>query len=67
MLDEVVLNEWQRDAVQVQTLRQAVQPDILESVALQNFVSTSCLVRFLRARSWRIPEATKMLKHTIDW
>ncbi len=37
------------------------------SVALQRFVSTSCLVRYLRARSWHLPRALKMLQATLKW
>ena len=42
-------------------------PASQDSAALQHFVSTSCLVRYLRARSWKLKDATKMLHATIAW
>jgi len=48
-------------------LRKAVEADIKDSAPLQHFVSTTCLVRYLRARSWKIKDATKMLQATIEW
>lgn len=51
----------------VTQLKQAVQPRIQDSIPLQNFVSTSCLVRYLRARSWVLRDAIKMLDATITW
>lgn len=38
-----------------------------DSAPLQHFVSTTCLVRYLRARSWKIKDAIKMLQATIEW
>lgn len=34
---------------------------------LQQFLSTSTLVRYLRARSWQLQRASKMLLATLKW
>lgn len=34
---------------------------------LQQFISTSTLLRYLRARSWHLEHAKKMLLATLDW
>ena len=33
----------------------------------RDFVSQSCLLRYLRARSWNVEKATKMLEETLKW
>lgn len=38
-----------------------------DSKPLQHFVSTMTLIRYLKARSWHLQRATKMLQATLAW
>lgn len=56
----------QKELDLVDQLRSAVQSQA-DTKPLQQFLSTSTLVRYLRARSWQLQRASKMLLATLKW
>lgn len=43
------------------------QPSLLGTPALRRFASDATLCRYLRARSWKVKKAAKMLKASLEW
>lgn len=51
----------------VKKLKVEVAPIVQADPALQVFCNEWTYVRYLRARNWNLHNATKMLKHTLEW
>ncbi|KAI8475407.1 MAG: CRAL/TRIO domain-containing protein [Monoraphidium minutum] len=51
----------------VQQLKAAVAPTVQKHPELRLFCNDWCYVRYLRARQWSLPKATKMLQATLQW
>lgn len=51
----------------VAKLAAEVAETVKANTSLQHFCNDHCYVRYLRARSWNLVKATKMLKATLEW